>query len=99
MNPIDTDPRVTADMMSEGKVKLALLTNTIKKAISLLLGDDFGFVVLIRHKTEAKTMLMFGDVDSQEEMSEIITEGYERHKSSEINRYSEEELCVQEQQH
>lgn len=92
MNPIDTDPRVTAEMMAEGKLKLALLTNTIKRAIFLMLGDDFEFVVIARHKTEAKTMMVVAEVDSQAEITSIITEAYERHNQPDMNRYSGEEL-------
>lgn len=99
MNPIDTDPRITADMVNEGKLKLSLLNKSIKRLIQMTLGDDFGFVVIMRHKTEAASMLMIANVDSEEEMSDIIAEGYERRKSPEMNRFIEDELYQQEQQH
>lgn len=99
MNPIDTDPRVTAEMMAEGKEKLALLGNSIKTAVSLALGDDFSFVVIMRHKTQAKTMLVLADVDSQEETTSIITEAYERHNQSDMNRFSDAELHAPVNQH
>lgn len=99
MNPIDTDPRVTAEMLAGGKTKLLLITGLIKRVIAMVMGDNFGFVVLMRHKTETKTMLIFGDVDSHAEMSEIITEGYQRHTSAEMNRYSEADLKAPVEKH
>lgn len=92
MNPIDTDPRVTAEMLAQGKVKLSLLSNGIKRMVELMLGEDFSFVVIIRHKNEAKTMLIVAEVDGPEDVSNIITEAYHRHSQPDINRFSAEEL-------
>jgi hypothetical protein len=94
MNPIDTDPRVTAEMLTQGKVKLSLLSNGIKRMVELMLGEDFSFVVVIRHKNEAKTMLIVAEVDNPEEISSIITEAYQRHTQPDINRFSAEELLT-----
>ena len=77
------DPRLTPEMVATGKLKLKLIAEAFKNIIRMMLGDDFAFVVVIRHKTEAKTMLIVGDVDTQEEMADIITEAYNRHRDSE----------------
>lgn len=86
------DPRLTPEMVESGKKKLKFISTAFKQVIQAMLGDDYDFVVLIRHKTAEKTMLIVGDVDSHEELGEIITEAYQRHNTPDMHKMDDDDL-------